>query len=72
MGNKCDLAADRVISRSQGEALAAKWGISFVETSALKDVSVKDAFMQLPRKIMRDRAQRQVTAKRAKSRCTIC
>ena len=44
VGNKADLAADRLVTKAQGEGLAARWGCPFVETSAR---SVEKAFSLL-------------------------
>jgi len=47
VGNKDDLAEQRVISTAEGEALAkslSKTGLSYIETSALTGSNVKDAF----------------------------
>lgn len=74
VGNKSDLSHDRVITIAQGEELAAKWGIKFFETSALRDFNVEAAFMYLPKKIYVERMERaeQDALKRAKQRkCSI-
>jgi small GTP-binding protein len=47
VGNKADLAADRSVSKAQGEAMAGKWGCPFVETSAKDAASVQRAFSLL-------------------------
>lgn len=47
MGNKGDLAEQRVISTAEGEALAkslSDTGLSYIETSALTGSNVRDAF----------------------------
>ena len=47
VGNKDDLAAQRIISTNEGEALAKSFshpGLSYIETSALTGNHVKDAF----------------------------
>ena len=47
VGNKDDLAEQRVISTAEGEALAKSFsetGLSYIETSALTGSNVKDAF----------------------------
>ncbi|GAF91286.1 unnamed protein product, partial [marine sediment metagenome] len=47
VGNKDDLAEQRVISTAEGEALAkslSETGLSYIETSALTGSNVKDAF----------------------------
>jgi len=47
VANKCDLTEQRVISAEQGQALASKLGISFVETSAKTATNVESAFLQM-------------------------
>ena len=47
VGNKADLAADRLVTKAQGEGLAARWGCPFVETSAKDARSVEKAFSLL-------------------------
>lgn len=34
VGNKCDLDAERVISRAQAQQRAESWGVPYIETSA--------------------------------------
>lgn len=47
VGNKSDLAAERVVSTEQGQDLADSMGMSFIETSAKTAVGVDDAFMRM-------------------------
>mgnify|MGYP003640602351 CR=1 FL=1 len=52
VGNKCDLADQRVISQEQGEALARKFGgCTFMESSAKTKVNVEAIFHDLVRQI---------------------
>eukprot|EP01063_Lacrimia_lanifica_P018549 TRINITY_DN25451_c0_g1_i1.p1 TRINITY_DN25451_c0_g1~~TRINITY_DN25451_c0_g1_i1.p1 ORF type:complete len:207 (+),score=100.65 TRINITY_DN25451_c0_g1_i1:98-718(+) len=44
VGNKCDLVDKRVVTRAEGEDLAARCGLPFFETSALTGEMVADAF----------------------------
>ncbi|KAF7274630.1 GTP-binding protein Di-Ras2 [Rhynchophorus ferrugineus] len=47
-GNKCDESAElREVSTSEGQAQAAEWGISFMETSAKTNHNVKQLFQEL-------------------------
>lgn len=52
VGNKCDLEADRVVGREQGQSLARSWGnCTFMETSAKAKINVSEAFTDLVRQI---------------------
>jgi Ras-related protein Rab-1A len=44
IGNKCDLNNERKVPVEEGQALAKKLGIKFVETSAKMAMAVSDAF----------------------------
>lgn len=45
VGNKCDLEDKRVVKKSEGDALAAKIGCKYLETSAQNGTNVDEAFM---------------------------
>ena len=47
IGNKTDCEDHRVISTEQGQELADKLGIKFMETSAANNTNVKEMFMTL-------------------------
>jgi GTPase SAR1 family protein len=44
VGTKADLESDRKVSRKQGENLADKYNIKFVETSAKGDSNISRVF----------------------------
>ncbi len=44
LGNKCDLADERVITKEQAEALAAENNMIYFETSARDGKGVQEAF----------------------------
>jgi small GTP-binding protein len=46
-GNKCDLEDKRVVSKAEGEELAAKLAATFFETSALANINIENAFRAL-------------------------
>ncbi|BES99146.1 unnamed protein product [Nesidiocoris tenuis] len=51
LGNKCDAAEKRVVSREKGEQLAIEYGIKFMETSAKDSINVETAFFSIARDI---------------------
>jgi len=51
VGNKCDMANERVVSTESGKELATKLNIPFVETSAKDSVNVENAFQIMARDI---------------------
>lgn len=44
VGNKCDLVDSRQVDVEEGTACAAKFGLSFLETSALNATNVEESF----------------------------
>lgn len=44
VGNKCDLDEKRVVSTEQGQALADKFGIPFLEASSKTNINVEECF----------------------------
>ncbi|XP_069135770.1 ras-related and estrogen-regulated growth inhibitor-like [Argopecten irradians] len=53
VGNKCDLAHMRQVTKDEGEKLALEFGCTFVEVSASEDVSlVTEAFHALCREVI--------------------
>lgn len=70
VGNKADLSIDRVISKSQGEELAQKWGVPFFETSALTGANVDSAFTLLPSRLVKETVKNSEPIKQ-KSSCNI-
>ena len=52
IGNKTDLEEKRVISYNQGKEFADMNGIKYIETSAKKNMNVREAFETLGREIM--------------------
>lgn len=51
VGHKCDLEAQRQVSRQEAEKLAAAYGMRYVETSARDAINVERAFTELTRDI---------------------
>lgn len=76
VGNKIDLANDRQVSTSEGQALAAKYGgIPFLETSAMDGTNCEAVFHQVVRLVREreDQDSKQVTTQKPKPKwkCTI-
>lgn len=51
VGNKCDKAYERVVSREDGLAMARRLGCDFMETSAKTAMNVDRLFTELVRKL---------------------
>ncbi|CAK4599621.1 unnamed protein product [Aphanomyces euteiches] len=48
IGNKCDVdPSERAVTKEQGEALAAEYGVQFFETSAKSNLNVEEAFRSI-------------------------
>eukprot|EP01100_Stratorugosa_tubuloviscum_P002880 TRINITY_DN1688_c0_g1_i1.p1 TRINITY_DN1688_c0_g1~~TRINITY_DN1688_c0_g1_i1.p1 ORF type:complete len:191 (+),score=81.03 TRINITY_DN1688_c0_g1_i1:329-901(+) len=59
VGNKCDLEAERVVSKEEGEHLCNDLGCKFLETSAKTRQNVIEIFHELVREIKKWRSQHQ-------------
>nr|VZI16253.1 unnamed protein product [Spirometra erinaceieuropaei] len=70
VGNKCDLDAERVVGREQGQNLSRTWNCLFMETSAKAKINVNEVFYELVRQINRSTPVPKKT--RTKKKCTIC
>ncbi len=53
VGNKIDLESERVVSRDEGEVLAQKLTLTYIETSAKTGENINDAFKMLALQIIR-------------------
>lgn len=69
VGNKCDLADQRVITSEQGESLANRFGCKFLETSAKTKHNVEQIFFDLIRQISQVTPKEEV--KKSKRSCTL-
>lgn len=47
VGNKCDLREEREVTVEEGTAAATKFGLSFLETSAIEATNVDESFKQV-------------------------
>ena len=52
VGNKSDLAMERVVSTEEGQKIAAQMGIDYIETSVRLDMNVNTAFEMIARSII--------------------
>jgi len=68
VGNKCDLADQRVITTEQGEALATKFNAKFIEASAKTRINVDEIFHALVRLIVAANPGKKAKAKSKEKR----
>lgn len=47
VGSKCDLKDERKVSYQQGQELAEKYGMHFLEVSAKEDINISQVFEKL-------------------------
>ncbi|KAK0423741.1 hypothetical protein QR680_008305 [Steinernema hermaphroditum] len=52
LGNKCDMADRRVVSKERGEKIAVEHSIRFLETSAKANINIDKAFYDLAEAIL--------------------
>lgn len=76
VGNKCDKAFEREVSKEEGAALARQFGCEFIETSAKTAQNVERLFVHLVRSLRQTRnldSGSSVPAKKEKksSKCII-
>ncbi|MHA1453658.1 MAG: hypothetical protein ACTSRD_12420, partial [Promethearchaeota archaeon] len=57
IGNKIDLEESRVVSTQEGEYLAKKLNLPYIETSALNKDLVDEAFHMIAFKLIQDKLQ---------------
>lgn len=57
VGNKLDLAADRQVSREEGEAYASEAGLLFGEASARTGDRVSDVFVNIAKRLPKTEQQ---------------
>eukprot|EP01101_Sappina_pedata_P005575 TRINITY_DN2581_c0_g1_i1.p1 TRINITY_DN2581_c0_g1~~TRINITY_DN2581_c0_g1_i1.p1 ORF type:complete len:193 (+),score=69.52 TRINITY_DN2581_c0_g1_i1:150-728(+) len=74
VGSKCDLDSDRDVQKADGENLARKWNTPFFETSAKTRANVDEVFLELVRRVSKDKAANVVagpSSTQETSRCCI-
>jgi GTPase KRas protein len=78
VGNKCDKAYEREVSKEEGAALARQFGCDFIETSAKSAHNVERLFVNLVRSLRQTRNQEMVAAggpakpKDKTRKCIVC
>lgn len=63
VGNKCDLGQNREVDEEEGREFSEKEGLCFMETSALENVNVEEAFLHMISKIHEITSQKCLEAK---------
>lgn len=63
VGNKTDLGHSREVSEEEGKDLAEEEGLCFMETSALQNVNVEEAFLNMITKIHEITSQKSLEVK---------
>lgn len=74
VGNKCDKEDEREVNKEEGQTLADKYGIPFVECSALKPINCTEVFDKAVREIRRldETVTTNAPARRGKSFWSFC
>ncbi|KAH0800346.1 Ras family protein [Histomonas meleagridis] len=62
VGNKCDLAAERVVSKEEAEDFARTHELSYVETSAADNICIEEVFMRTGSDLLRKVASGEINA----------
>ena len=60
VASKIDLAADRIVTETEGRSLAATFGMGYWEVSAKEDINISEMFKQLTEKVVAGLAPRKV------------
>ncbi|XP_061343665.1 ras-related protein RABA6b-like isoform X1 [Gastrolobium bilobum] len=63
VGNKTDLGQSREVEKEEGKGFSEKEGLCFMETSALQNLNVEEAFLQMITKIHDITSQKSLEAK---------
>ncbi|MCL7044966.1 hypothetical protein MKW94_011927 [Papaver nudicaule] len=63
VGNKSDLVDKREVDEEEGRDLAEKEGLCFMETSALENVNVEEAYLEMVTKIFEITSHKNVQEK---------
>ena len=52
VGNKCDLEHQRAVTKDQGNEMALKYGIKYIETSAKDTINIEELFVNTAKNLM--------------------
>ncbi|XP_077253148.1 ras-related protein RABA6b-like [Tasmannia lanceolata] len=63
VGNKSDLGHKRAVDKEEGQSLAEQEGLCFMETSALENANVEEAFVQMITRIHESNSQKNLEVK---------
>ena len=56
VGNKCDMAANRVVSKEEAEEFAKNHQLTYIETSAADNICIEEVFMRIGADLLRKAA----------------
>ena len=71
IGNKADLEDKRIISYNQGMEFADMYGLKYIETSAKKNINVRDAFETLAREIIEANLDKTIAKQKHNKKITV-
>ena len=71
IGNKTDLEDKRVVTYNQGKEFADTYGLKYIETSAKKNINVRDAFETLAREIIEANLDKTIAKQKHNKKITV-
>jgi small GTP-binding protein len=67
VGNKCDLENSRQVRKEEGNEIANKYGIKYIETSAKDTINIEDLFISTAKHLLSKQANNPVGGKGSQS-----
>ena len=67
VGNKCDLENSRQVRKEEGNEIANKYGIKYIETSAKDTINIEDLFISTAKHLLSKQANNQIGGKGSQS-----